>query len=124
MEIIREPYVEEDVYYTLDYDIKGDPGSGFTFPCDNEGNIGQLNEAAEESYHFCQQHIDNYNGPFIRKHITRYRHGATIKCDCGNIFELQNQYYGACQCENCQQWYNLFGQYLTDPEYWDKSCDF
>jgi hypothetical protein len=26
---------------------------------------------------------------------------------------------GACQCENCGQWYNIFGQELIDPEYWE-----
>lgn len=123
MEIIKDSYIEESVYYTLDYELKTDPGSGFSFPCDQNGKIERLNDSAQANYRFCQNNV-NYNGPYIRKHIEHYRHGKTGKCNCGEVFELQNEYYGACQCPNCGQWYNLFGQHLTDPEYWEKSVDF
>lgn len=26
---------------------------------------------------------------------------------------------GACQCPKCGKWYNIFGQALLDPEFWE-----
>ncbi len=123
MEMIKESYVETEVYYTYDYNLKKEPGAGFSFSCDEEGNV-MLNDMTESSYQYVQEHIERFDGPFVRKHVTKYRHGATIKCNCEEVFELTNQYYGACKCPKCGQWYNLFGQYLTDPECWDQTIDF
>lgn len=35
-------------------------------------------------------------------------------------YELVNQYQGACPCPKCGQWYNLFGQELINPQYWEE----
>jgi hypothetical protein len=31
---------------------------------------------------------------------------------------LEDQYYAACQCPKCGQWYNIYGQHLRPPEEW------
>lgn len=119
MEIIKDSYTEETIYYTLDFDNKGD-GCDFSFPCNADGNVSDnLNEAAKESLQFCRKNADNYHMS-VRRHVDRYRHGMTIKCSCGEIFELENQYLGACECPKCGQWYNLFGQMLKNPDKWEE----
>jgi len=46
-----------------------------------------------------------------------YQKEFTCK-NCGNKFILRDQYMGACDCPECGQWYNIFGQQLKNPKYW------
>ena len=121
MEIIKDSWVEENIYFTLDYIFREDPTGGLSFPCDKDGKITKLNPGAEENLKYAQEHPEIYDGPRVIKHRSTYRHNPTIKCKCGKIFELSGFYYGACNCEKCGQWYNLFGQELLPPENWDWS---
>ena len=50
-------------------------------------------------------------------------HPAIYKCDCGEEFELYNEYMGACSCPKCEKYFNLFGQELTHPNTWSKNED-
>ena len=122
MEIVKESYVEECTYYTLDFDRKDDPGAGFSFPCDEEGNTLNLNEAAQENLEYCIRNSDVFYPKKVVKHIDRYKHRETGRCSCGEEFELINQYLGACQCPKCEKWYNLFGQELLPPDQWGDDC--
>ena len=46
---------------------------------------------------------------------------AVGRCSCGAEVILDtDDYMGAVECEECGQWYNLFGQALVDPEYWEE----
>ena len=103
--------------------------SGYIFDCDEQGN-----PIFDPEYEECQR--ANYEralaaGPeefacsynrFIRRHnrVTENAHGT---CICGEEVELYDQYRGACQCPKCGRWYNLFGQSLIDPQYWEDDCD-
>ena len=49
-----------------------------------------------------------------------YVEPALAKCSCGTELLLECQYAGACQCPDCGQWYNVYGQALVDPEYWEE----
>ena len=120
IEIIKEPYTEYTEYYTLDYERKDDIGCDFTFPCDKSGVIKNLNPAAAESLQFCKDHLEYFHEPRVIKHKDSYRHGITGKCHCGQIFELESHYMGACSCPKCDQWYNLFGQELNPPATWEE----
>lgn len=122
MEIIKEAYVEETIYYTLDYIRKDEPGAGFSFPCDEEGNPKKLNDAAQENLEYCIKNSGIFHPRKVVKHIDRYRHRETGRCSCGEAFELENQYLGACQCPKCGKWYNLFGQELLPPDQWGEDC--
>ena len=42
-----------------------------------------------------------------------------MQCDCGEWITLQ----GDTQCDNCEQWYNGFGQKLRDPSQWEERID-
>lgn len=55
-----------------------------------------------------------------RQRKNGYVENATALCSCGEIIELRNQHLGACECPNCGQWYNLFGQTLKNPRHWEE----
>ena len=52
--------------------------------------------------------------------INGYREPAHGICRCGEEVTLIDEYMGSCQCENCGQWYNLFGQELLPPNQWEE----
>ena len=49
---------------------------------------------------------------------------AKALCSCGEIIELYDGYMGSCECPNCGQWYNMFGQTLIKPQYWEEDEDY
>lgn len=107
--------------YTREFTYKGRyDNAGFTFPCDEKGNLlPDLTEAAKANYARCMatpERFSEFNHFTVRvRHETR-PHGT---CSCGNEVELYDQYYGACQCAKCGSWYNLFGQELLPPDQWE-----
>ena len=117
MKIIREAEWKREAYYTIDFDI--DDTCGFTFPCDKYGNVEELNPSAEQNYRYCLEHPEKYRAPYVKKHIHEWREPPVGRCSCGEEVTLTNDYEGATQCPKCGQWYNLFGQALIDPEYWE-----
>ena len=122
--IIKESWIEETEYYTLDFDLKADPSGGYTFPCDKNGNVKKLNPAAKENYEYVKTHMDRYFEPRVLKHIEHITHYPVIRCDCGESFELRNEFYATCECPGCGQWYNLFGQKTLSPDEYRDHEDF
>lgn len=111
-------------YTVTEYQVVFDDGrnNGYGFPCDEHGNLfDDLTDVAIANYKWCLDHPEK----FVRfNEIIEYKfrtydnaHGT---CDCGNEVELFNEYCGACQCEKCGQWYNLFGQKLLPPTMWEE----
>lgn len=96
--------------------------SGFSFDCDANGNLlPGLTECAMENYRWCMEHPEEFPRKWNEFVVypnswTEPAHGD---CVCGTQVELYNQYRGACQCPKCGRWYNLFGQNLIAPEYWE-----
>lgn len=120
MKIIKERTPEVITWYTYDFDrIKENGGCSFTFPCDQHGNIEKLSLAAQKNYNYCLSHINEFHHG-INKIQTTYVHPAIGLCSCGEEVVLEDQYLGACQCPKCGSWYNLFGQKLIDPKYWEE----
>ena len=120
----RGEWVDETTYeLQFYYDASG----GFAFPCDKEGNllIEHMNPAAIENYHWCLENPDKFEWSFKRvKPVTRsWRENNTGTCHCGQEMELYNEYLGACECPRCGQWYNVWGQELTNPETWSDGDD-
>lgn len=113
-------HMDEEIVHRLVFD--DGCNSGFWFPCDEHGNLlPGMHENARENYEFC---MANQNS-FVRANEVisfkqRVRVPATGICYCGNNMELRNEYYGACQCGECGQWYNLFGQELLPPGEWEE----
>lgn len=93
--------------------------SGFGFPCDEDGNLENLHECAKKNLEWCKAHPEE----FVRyNEVVAFRQSYTEPargtCVCGATVILEDQYYGACQCPNCERWYNLFGQSLLPPDQW------
>ena len=117
-------YVPKKYYTVMRYEVVFDDGcnNGFGFPCDEHGNLLEgLTEAAINNYQWCLAHPKKFTrfNKLIGYECRTYdnAHGT---CDCGNKVELFNEYMGACQCEKCGQWYNLFGQKLLPPTMWNE----
>lgn len=111
-------------YETItEYELAFDDGhhNGFGFPCDAQGNVPEdINQSMKENLKYCIAHPEK----FVRYNTVvefnrRYVEPAHGECICGREIELWDQYYGACECE-CGRWYNLFGQELVPPEYWEE----
>ena len=96
-----------------------DGEGGFSFPCDKNGELEGLNECGLKNYEWAMGHPDEFSEfnhfTVSVRHFT-HSHGT---CSCGAKVELWDQYYGACQCPKCGQWYNLFGQSLLPPKQWE-----
>lgn len=118
MENYRPRTTEEEVTYELTFD--DGMYNGFGFPCDAEGNIPEdMNEAAKKNLAYCLEHPEK----FVRfnkvvKFVRRIRVPARGTCKCGADIALYDEYYGACQCPYCGQWYNTSGQELLPPDKW------
>ena len=118
--IIKERTRKEETYYTYDFD-RGD-GSGYTFPCDKNGNVDKnlIHKEAYENFLRCKSKENEFEWAGVKKHKDSYIEPAYGRCDCGEEFELINQYMGACECPKCGQWYNIWGQALVNPKYWEE----
>lgn len=69
-------------------------------------------------YYLKYKNNDNYTSEVVTETYS-YTEPAEGRCSCGNIVHLTAQHLGACQCSKCGTWYNLFGQQLVAPEYWE-----
>lgn len=116
--IIRGEYVTERDY-ALEYTDR--MGNGFSFPCDESGNPLGLTDAALKNLEWCRNNTDKFEYPgIVKTYKRRYREPTTGTCSCGETVELWDQYMGACECPRCGKWYNLFGQELLHPKYWEE----
>ena len=121
-------YVPSQYHIEETYELTFDNGrgSGFGFPCDKEGNLlHNDNPCAIENYNFCLENADKFER---FNEVVTYRHRVKDEahgtCHCGNEVYLYNQYMGACQCDKCGQWYNLFGEELLPPMDWQEDIDY
>ena len=116
-------YVPAEHKTEIHYDLVFyyDDDGGYAFPCDAAGNVFPLEyEEARKNLEYCLAHPEEfatYNE--VRKWKNHYTEPAHGTCTCGTEVSLFDQYYGACQCPKCGQWYNLFGQSLLPPEQWE-----
>lgn len=112
-----------DYWYELAYDDGA--FNGYGFPCDENGNPApDMNLDARKNLEWCREHPEKFvrAGKVVR-HKNTYRENNSGICSCGTRIELWNEYQGACSCEKCGRWYNLFGQELLPPEQWESDDD-
>ena len=111
----------------IEFDFPKHFGAAASFKADEHWNLLPFeNEAAKANYERCLDAVrmgsPDVKGPFNRVFEVEGIEPAEGKCEkCGATVLLMEQYMGACQCNKCGQWYNLFGNALLDPEYWDES---
>ena len=90
--------------------------------------IDKITEISErlalENYKWCLENPDRFvRFDKVVKESWIVRNDAHGTCHCGNEVYLYDEYYGACQCDKCGQWYNLSGQELLPPEDWQENLD-
>ena len=104
------------------YELVFDDGkyNGFASPCDENGNF-ELTDEQRENYEFAMRHSEKFKRfNQVVKCTNRYKENASGICGCENRIELYDEYLGACECPQCGQWYNLFGQRLNHPDEWEE----
>ncbi|MDR0818763.1 MAG: hypothetical protein LBN43_04235 [Oscillospiraceae bacterium] len=127
MTIIKEAGYETLTWREHEFTWEDDSTAGYAFEVDESGEIlNGTKNPAYENFQLCvsgQMTSQNGaklidNGIVIRE--SRVRNNAVGVCRCGEHVELHDQYMGACECPKCGQWYNLIGDELVPPEYWEE----
>lgn len=124
IEIIKKRTAHVEVEHYIEFTDA--EGCGFSFPADLSGKIiydtnPKIAQAQRDNYDYAMSHRERftrqYNEFVTRKYTVT--DNAIGRCSCGEEVELYNQYQGACSCPKCGRWYNIYGQSLVDPEYWE-----
>lgn len=116
----RKKCVEFTLVFALD-----EYGNGFAFPCDGWSGklLPGLAEEAIANYEMCMAHPEKFvRFAEVEKNVWTYEEPGHGNCSCGEGVELWDQYMGACECPKCGKWYNLFGQELIHPKYWEEDA--
>jgi hypothetical protein len=124
IKIIKERTPETIVTYTIEFENKDNPNAGFCFPATSYGepDFAMMSDEAIQNFKKCLIDDRLTEAEFkVDKHT--YMNPAIGKCICGAEVVLDSGYMGAVQCE-CGKWYNLFGQELRDPKYWEEDYDY
>lgn len=127
VKIISERERVKHVEFRREFQGIGMPeGSGYSFPCDANGNliVDEYYECWKKNYDFCVSSPEKFIDKGIVENSWYYTENAKALCSCGKEIELYDQYMGACDCPKCGQWYNMFGQALIDPEYWEDDDEY
>jgi hypothetical protein len=120
IKIIKERQQVTATDYYLEFFYKDDQNAGFCFPANKDGT-----PAFDK---MCPEAITNYKSCLTDDRLTEeefttnthtYTEPAVGKCSCGREVVLDSDYMGAVRCD-CGRWYNLFGQELRDPKYWEE----
>ena len=120
LKIIKERTPETIREYYIEFKYKDDPEAGFCFPATVHGDpdFSRMGPEAQANYKACltderltEAEFETREWPYINP--------AVGKCSCGKEVVLECDYQGAVRCD-CGRWYNLFGQELRDPKYWEE----
>lgn len=123
MHIIKRSKRVRERHFRLAFDYEGEQGWGFSFPCDEHGNVdvASLQPAGREAYAACLAgEVVTTAGP--RRMVARgvqswersYTEPAEGKCECGRIVQL-DAFTNPCDCGRD---YNMSGQKLAPREQW------
>ena len=117
MDIIKKYQRVTVTRYGLFYERKDDPGLGYNFPCDENGDIleEEMQLEGRESLKECLQEKEKYLPPVIQVYVHSYNENAIGRCNCGNAVEL---YTDTNECGKCGRLYNLVGQSLAPYSQW------
>lgn len=125
LKIIKNREPEQIVEYYVEFYYDEDRNAGFSFPANSKGEVdtSKLTPEGKTNYESCLAN-KNLIGPHLFKDERTYINPAVGKCSCGQEVILDAGYDGAVMCPNCGKWYNLFGQELVDPKYWEEDYDY
>jgi hypothetical protein len=113
MEIIQPRGTVENTYYTIEVDRIGEPGCGFSFDCDQHGNVKDGKRRHQISKLKEKSNLYHYRG--VVAHKTRWTQHAIGRCACGEAVELSAF---TNTCSQCGRDYNMSGQELAPRSQW------
>jgi hypothetical protein len=104
--------------YSLVFDWKDTPGSGFSFPCTKEGHVltSEMKPAGIENYQKCTDGTYDVVNLGIQNFSYTYNEPAELKCSCDNVVTLESSWCNTC--DNCGCEYNGSGQLLAPRSQW------
>ena len=120
LKILKERQPTTIKEYFIEFYYKDDPNAGFCFPAYPNGDpdFSSMTSEAQANYEACLKDERLTEAEFTTS-VHTYTEPAEGRCICGNRVVLDTDYMGAVRCE-CGRWYNLFGQSLRDPKYWEE----
>ena len=122
LNIVKPRATIERIQYTLDFDRK-DGDSGYSFECTSDGKITDTDFNAYNRFIEDIYHDGEYEDGYVKKNEFIFTEAAEGICPhCGRTVILTDDYLGATSCE-CGQWFNIYGQELVKPEYWESGSD-
>jgi hypothetical protein len=114
---IRKSERIRSVSYARYFENVDCPGSGYSFPCDEHGNVALPdNEAGRENLSKCLGGVYNVIDRGIETYSHSYTEPGVIKCHCGRHVTLGSSW--ANECDNCHREYNQSGQLLAPRSQW------
>ena len=119
----------EKKLYMLAFDDARVPGSGYSFPCDEDGKILWYEcssvKATRKSLAYCKSHPERWTSESrdgrVVEVIDWERYGICPCCGC-KVYFYGSGYMGAYKCA-CGHWYNVFGQALKPPDDWEEPME-
>lgn len=116
IEIIKPVELITNVEYSLEYDYIDTPGCGFSFTCDEDGNVlvSELNPAALANYEMCQVST-KLVCKGVQRYVTNYTDPAIGRCYCGAEVWLGGF---TNTCDSCGADYNWNGTRLAPRSQW------
>jgi len=135
MKILKESYIEELNDTFLEFFDINSKEVRYSFPADEKGNVipviidGLKRIPCSESEcswwgNYIKVKEDDSYFSHLNKESWKVKHLPTILCDCGEEFELSNEFYGSCGCPSCDRWYTISGQSCCNPDEQRKLPDF
>jgi len=119
--IIREAYAEHRVEYYINFDITRT--GGFSFPCDHDGELLDIPEAAKANFERCKSgEVQTCRPPYIKEVAYTKLNYAVGECHCGAEIELRPDEEGLCYCY-CGKIYNSAGQGIRPRSEWEERYD-
>lgn len=119
MRIIRQRERIESTFYTLFFERKAIPGSGYVFDCDSEGVVDESKFAPilRENYaKCCKLSESEFLPPVVRIREDYFIQVAIGECNgCSAPVELHGF---TNTCDGCGRDYNMSGQELAPRSQW------
>jgi hypothetical protein len=107
----------EEYSYSIFYEWVEFPLSGFSFDCNDQGEINFKDMKPEglANYEKCEsgEYEVIYRG--LQRYVNRYWEPTVGECYCKNEVVLNSN---TNECSKCGALYNSAGQELSDPKHW------
>jgi hypothetical protein len=125
LEIVTPRHTEHVEEYRLSYSLKSDPGSGYWFPCDKEGNR-LPHPDSDDSYAMCVAEAAKADGKYTYDGLIDLSRDCPVpaegKCKCGRTVWLEGDNGHGIDCD-CGRIYNQSGQELAPRSQWEDRYD-